>query len=294
MKQLKTLLLIALTLGFTACSDKNDNSNNRGSVVITTALTQIPTPPTANLNTPSLYKSLTLTAEQITLNKDDNTSLKLLATSSDGTSKELDTDIEYIITPNASVEVNNNILTAKQDGTLTIQAKTGNTLSNTLTLTVTWTANGRTLPPEPDKALNDSTLLGIDENHNDVRDDVERWIYEEYKDKHPIYIDIAMQAGRRYKLVLETPERAKEIRDVVNSSIHCNWYYKGYAEFFNEPLLIKKDINPSVFGRYFNTKERKDIYWQYDTLLSGDSYALPDVEKLKEYCDFNTSKYNKE
>ncbi|MBL0721754.1 MAG: hypothetical protein JJV88_04160, partial [Sulfurovum sp.] len=68
--------------------------------------------------------------------------------------------------------------------------------------------HGHTLPPEPDKALNDSTLLGIDSNNNGVRDDVERWIYHTYQDKHPIHVDIAMQAGRSYKLVLQTPEKA--------------------------------------------------------------------------------------
>jgi len=53
---------------------------------------------------------------------------------------------------------------------------------------------GHRLPPEPDTVVNNSTLLGIDVNNNGVRDDVERWIYETYKDKHPIHIDIAMQA----------------------------------------------------------------------------------------------------
>ncbi|HFD14302.1 MAG TPA: hypothetical protein ENJ34_03265, partial [Epsilonproteobacteria bacterium] len=56
--------------------------------------------------------------------------------------------------------------------------------------------NGHVLPPEPDPKVNNATLLGVDVNHNGVRDDVERWIYETYKDKHPIYIDIAMQAAR--------------------------------------------------------------------------------------------------
>ena len=79
------------------------------------------------------------------------------------------------------------------------------------------------LPPEPDKTLNDSTLLGIDVNNNGVRDDVERWIYEEYKDKHPIHIDIAMQAARGYKLILETPERAKEIHDEVRKARIVNY-----------------------------------------------------------------------
>jgi len=62
--------------------------------------------------------------------------------------------------------------------------------------------NGHTLPPEPDKALNDSTLLDIDSNNNGVRDDVERWIYKTYRDKHPIHIDIAMQMGRAPLLLL--------------------------------------------------------------------------------------------
>ncbi|GIT98508.1 hypothetical protein [Sulfurovum sp. TSL1] len=157
----------------------------------------------------------------------------------------------------------------------------------------TETINGHTLPPKPDPKINNSTLLGVDSNNNGVRDDVERWIYMTYKDRHPIHIDIAMQAARGYKKVLETPERAKEIRSKVNSSIHCNWYYKEYAEFFNEPLLMKKDINPSIFNIYFDTKERKDMYWQYDSLLSGDSYALPKIRTLKAYCDFNTTKYDK-
>jgi len=77
------------------------------------------------------------------------------------------------------------------------------------------------LPPEPDPTQNNSTLLGIDSNNNGVRDDVERWIYKTYKDKHPIHIDIAMQAGRAYKLVLETPERAREIRLEVQGALFC-------------------------------------------------------------------------
>lgn len=48
--------------------------------------------------------------------------------------------------------------------------------------------NGYQLPPEPDPVLNNSILLGIDANENDVRNDVEQWIYMECKDKHPVFI----------------------------------------------------------------------------------------------------------
>jgi len=120
-----------------------------------------------------------------------------------------------------------------------------------------------------------------------------RWIYKEYKDKHPVHIDIAMQAARGYKLVLETPEKAKEIHGEVNKAIDCQAYYKYSAKYYNEPILIQENAVDKYFRHkvYFNTKGRMDTYIQYDTLLSGDSYTLPSDEERKAACDFNTSKY---
>jgi hypothetical protein len=162
---------------------------------------------------------------------------------------------------------------------------TSNTYSETI--------NGHVLPPEPDPNINNSTLLGIDSNNNGVRDDVERWIYQTYKDKHPIHIDIAMQAARGYKLVLETPERAKEIHDEVRKPLHCQFYYESDAKYFNESTLVTENIVSEFFRSkiYFNTKERMDAYIKYDILLSGDSYSLPSFEEEKKACDFDTSKY---
>ena len=238
-------------------------------------------------------KSLTLTVEKNALNRDENTTVKVMAAYDNGSSKDITDKVIWVATPGDAVKVTNATLTALQDKSTTLKAKLNNKTSNEVKLNITWVVNGHVLPPEPDPVVNNSTLLGIDSNDNGVRDDVERWIYEMYKDKHPIHIDIAMQAGRAYKQVLETPERAKEIREVVNAPIHCNWYYKGYAKYFNEPLLVKKEINPAVHNKYFNTRERQNVYWQYDTLLSGGVYDLPEIDSLKTYCDFNTSKYEK-
>jgi hypothetical protein len=197
------------------------------------------------------------------------------------------------MTPVENAEVNGSTLTAKKDGNVTLQAKVGNTLSNTLKLNITWVINGHTLPPEPDKTLNDSTLLGIDVNDNGVRDDVERIIYKTYQNKHPIHIDIGMQAARGYKLVLETPERAKEIHDEVNSAGDCEAYYKIYAKYLNEPILIKDEVTTRYFRKniYFNTEERMIVYMQYDTLLSGGTYSLPEIENMKALCDFDVNQY---
>ena len=269
----KTLLLATFFLLLTGC---NDNSKTDTGTIVS---------PT----------SLTITTSKTTLNKDENTTVRVMARYKGGVIKEVTDKVEWIVTPKDAVIVTEKILIAKKDTSTTLNAKLGTTLSNTLNLNIVWVVNGHTLPPEPDKTVNDSTLLGVDVNGNGVRDDVERWIYEKYKDKHPIHIDIAMQAGRAYKKVLETPERAKEIHDEVSAPMSCEAYYQIYAKYFNEPLLVKEDIDTEYFRNkiYFNTKERMDAYDKYDTLLSGDTYTLPRLKKKKALCDFNTSKYEK-
>jgi len=153
--------------------------------------------------------------------------------------------------------------------------------------------HGHQLPPEPDPVVNNSTLLGIDVNNNDVRDDVEIWILNKYKDKHPIHIDIAMQGARGFKLILEHAEKAKEIHYKATAYIDCESYYSNYAKYFNEPLLVTEEVSTEYYRKkiYFNTEKRKTRYIEYDKLLSGDSYTLPKIENLKSLCDFNTSKY---
>ncbi len=155
--------------------------------------------------------------------------------------------------------------------------------------------HGHTLPPEPDAVVNNSTLLGVDSNDNGVRDDVERWIYHTYKDKHPIHVDIAMQGAREYKKILETPKRGKEIRKEVNAHIYCEGYYLHCTDNIdkNKLSLIDEDIITKFFVNkiYFNTQERMSTLTQYNNLLSGGVYPMIWCDKRKSYCDFNTSKY---
>lgn len=238
--------------------------------------------------------SLKLTIDKTSLTKDENTTVKVMATYSDNTSKEVTDQVTWIATPADALNVTNTTLTALQDKSTTLKVELGGKTSNEVTLNITWVVNGHVLPPEPDPTINNSTLLGIDVNDNGVRDDVERWIYETYKDMHPIHIDIGMQAGRAYKKVLETPERAKEIRKEVNGALFCASYYNFGAQLFNDPILVHERIDAPVKSKYFNTKARSDTYLQYDTLLSGGSYTLPEYDEMKSFCDFNTSAYDKE
>jgi len=155
--------------------------------------------------------------------------------------------------------------------------------------------HGHTLPPEPDPVVNNATLLGVDSNDNGVRDDVERWIYHTYKDKHPIHIDIAMQGARAWQKVLEDPTKAKEIHPIISAASSCEAYFEVCIQNDNK-LFIDKWINTKYFREQiiFNTQERLDAFWQYDTLLSGDSYTIPWCSEKKQLCDFNTSKYEEQ
>ena len=152
--------------------------------------------------------------------------------------------------------------------------------------------NGHTLPPEPDPKENNATLLGVDSNNNGVRDDVERWIYQKYKDKRPIYIDIAMQEARAWQMIMRNPpSTAKTTTKLMEAAIYCQSYYKIYAKFSDDPILVTENI---IFdAKVLNTIERKNAYITYDKALSGGVYSLPHIDKMKSMCDFDTSKYGK-
>ncbi|WP_457597753.1 hypothetical protein [Hydrogenimonas sp.] len=239
---------------------------------------------------------LTLVVGQSTLGKDHNTSVRLLAADKEGRSEDVTDKALWLATPSDAIRIEGYTLTALKDGNVTLQARYQGKTSNEVKLHIYWEVNGHRLPPEPDPKINNATLLGVDVNRNGVRDDVERWIYEKYKDKHPIHIDIAMQAAKAYKLILEHPERAKEIHDEVRKAIQCEMYYSMFADLYNEPLLVKENIASKYFRHkiYFNTNKRIDAYIKYDAFLSGDSYTLPSDQEKKAACDFNTSKYDKE
>jgi hypothetical protein len=245
----------------------------------------------SNETNPSL-RSIKLTLEKNSLNIETNTTLKVLATYSDNTIKDVTNKVEWVYEDKLALDIKNNILkTNNKDINLLLQAKYNNLSSNQVAIEIYKEINGHRLPPEPDSDINNATLLGVDTNNNDVRDDVERWIYEEYKEKHPIHMDIAMQAGKAYKQVLETPKRALEIMDYVEAPLYCELYYRSCTDNTYIGEIDRIDDRYFRHKIYFNTQERMDAYLQYDKLLSGGAYTLLRCSQRKQLCDFNTSKY---
>ncbi len=130
--------------------------------------------------------------------------------------------------------------------------------------------NGDRLPPEPDEKINTSTLLGVDVNNNDVRDDVERYLLQKYKDHHKIVSEIALQSARAFQIVLEHPENARETTKFMDAASSCNFYFKGSADSYGDPILINGYIMEYKYEELqLNTKDRIRAYLEYNHNLSG-------------------------
>jgi len=248
---------------------------------------------TLNITPVADLKAIKLTVDKTTLKKETNISYALQTTLDKGeATKALQQKIELIqiiSQPNDAIKVDttNKTIQVLKDGNLTINAKADSIASGPVTLHVYWEVNGHRLPPEPDPKVNNSTLLGVDSNHNGIRDDVERWIYERYKNKHPIMIALAMDAAQAYQEALKSPTHYKKAHQMSSDYLDCKNYYSVSAQFIGEPTLLNEDDSydlKNVFSAAINTKERIRAYLKYDESLSGGIYALPDAEEEKAKC----------
>ncbi len=198
-------------------------------------------------------------------------------------------NITWITTPKNTIKENGtNVITPIKDTDITLQAQYNDKLSNKITLSVKWIVNNHELPPEPDPKINNSTLLGIDVNNNGVRDDVERWIYEEFdeyipckevpyevkvvkngityithmlcedkpKKYHQIVREIGMQAARAAQIVIQEPKRALETTVLMSKVVQCDAYFSVYAQDYNESIGLEdspaKDFENAPDGKKFD------------------------------------------
>jgi hypothetical protein len=146
--------------------------------------------------------------------------------------------------------------------------------------------NGHTLPPEPDPAINNATLLGVDVNKNGVRDDVERWIFKTYE--HPIVQAVAMQNARAFQIILADPSKARDTVKFTEATTDCS----GYYEYQDSRHIIskRKDLHEESRAIVLNTRERSRAYYEFNQALSGGIYPARPWDTLKDSCDFNETK----
>ncbi len=135
------------------------------------------------------------------------------------------------------------------------------------------------------KNVNNSTLLGVDVNDNGVRDDVERYIVNKYKDHHKIVTEIGFQQAKAFQKILDNPLNAQENRKELGAATACNSYFEEGSYAFNDSILINNYIN--LADIQINTKPRVRAYLKYNRQLSGGVYRLTPLSESKNKCDFD-------
>ena len=226
---------------------------------------------------------LALESNTTAINLGESALLTVSAAYADGHTEEITDKIVWEITPADSAEIKGNILTAQKDAQVNIKAKVENLVSDALVLDIYWEVNGHKLPPEPDKTLNDSTLLGIDVNHNDVRDDVERWIYKTYD--HPIERGIMLQNAHRLQIQISDISKAHQYVKLSNKSLSCEYYLEEAYEWFKtkyEYTITSKEVKKIQF----NTLKRHMAYERYNAEFNGEIFDEI-IEANKENCLFD-------
>ncbi len=143
--------------------------------------------------------------------------------------------------------------------------------------------NGFKLPPEPDPKKNDETLLGIDFNHNGIRDDVERWIIHRYANdpKYPkTKTAIALQYAKAAQYIIShDPEHAYENKtyEIFDRAMDCKGYFidklikdNNITDTGISEVYLENDYFDDKFkSKMFNTKARSQAYWKFNASLSG-------------------------
>lgn len=227
--------------------------------------------------------AITVESNDTSINLGERTLLTVKGTYADGHTEEITENIVWKITPTENIEISGNVVTAIKDGTISIQAKVDQLVSEALELDIYWEINGHRLPTEPDTNVNNATLLGLDANDNGVRDDVERKIYLTFNKE--IKRQYYLQEARHLQSMLADPDliqNAHVWQKRNNYNIACRSFLRR-----NNILRLKIENIQFIEEAILTTKDRIRKYIKYDRELSGGVYGVPNELRIESSCDFN-------
>ena len=229
--------------------------------------------------------SLEANATLIELSEHNSTSVRVTATYDNNTTEDVTLKATYSSSDSA-VDADKGIITTNGEGSATVTVTYGDKSTN-IQVEVYEMIEGHLLPHEPENP--DATLLGVDANHNGVRDDVERWIYKEMPTYHHPEIErvIAMQDAKAYQMALEDPTNKDDKVLKAMDRAHDCWIYYDLSKKLPFDDSIKK-FGRNLRDKQYNTKERLKTYFQYDYSLKGRVFESSNWNKLTtKVCDKN-------
>lgn len=216
----------------------------------------------------------------------DTDAFSISAHYTDGTTIDITLKVKYTSSNPDVVQVENGKIISFEEGEAQIEVRFMEE-SMLFQVSVYESVDGNLLPRNPDNP--DATLLGVDKNHNGVRDEVERWIYKEMPTYHHPEIErvIAMQQAKAYQMALEDPTNTNDVVHVASTRGSDCWDHYSRSRDLPFDGAVAKFGN-GLRDRSFNTRERLKTYMDYDYTLKGRVFTLtPSYLLDTSYCDQN-------
>jgi len=134
-------------------------------------------------------------------------------------------------------------------------------------------------PNHPGKAGKE-TLLGIDQDNNGVRDDIQLYIAATYPDEEAVRLALTEMAKQYQIILMQTDLPDAALNNAVKTMRHgeCLDYLKG---------SIAADMLSALRSKMFNTKERSLEYIKYSDSLGGEFISIRPVKNWKNSCAFD-------
>lgn len=171
-------------------------------------------------------------------------------------------------------------------GSITVRAgfaTTSKSLPVSLTLIAPESINGIVVPPEPPKQLNDLTLAGFDLNGNGVRDDVERWIAQNFG-----------QSAKKRAALIQNASALQQFMTQSTPQVAATTYL-GAATYCLAAAFMSSagDVaggaaasaaSTSIESQILNTGLRIKAYAVSNSVLGGTVSRSPAFDRAKSYC----------
>jgi hypothetical protein len=117
--------------------------------------------------------------------------------------------------------------------------------------------NGIKVPPMPDSKINNSTIAGVDSDNNGIRDDLDRYIAENFANDHELMLG-AQKITRAKEFALTHP--SKKNVEAANKSLACDTpgdassdasIGRRFAALEKLSKLERQTINTGMRGRVY-------------------------------------------
>lgn len=140
--------------------------------------------------------------------------------------------------------------------------------------------------PMPNEKLNDKTIAGVDSDADGIRDDIQRWINEDFADKPKVKMAMKQIAMGMQLALISAPNKIQSIiatRKVLND-MDCLNYVVG----IDMQIKVRKTLE----SKMLNTKDRHYAKIMANDNFSGQNFTVPMAEEdEKTLCSFNPDNF---